>query len=98
MKKLTIVIAMIALTLMFSTVAFGQNGKRTQRRVQGGSLADGKYTLSNLSPNARQQNQAARPDNFTLNGTGVAGSGALRSAKAQRQSRAASYPMKSAVR
>jgi hypothetical protein len=51
---------MITLALTLSTIALGQNGERTQRRIQGGSLADGKYSFSNLGPHARQQNQTAQ--------------------------------------
>jgi len=60
MKKMTTVLAMLALTLTLSMVAFGQNGKRNQHGIQGGSLADGKYSFSNHGPNAQQQNQTAQ--------------------------------------
>jgi len=75
MKKMTTVLAMLALTLTLSTLAFGQNGKRTQRGMQGGATKGRQATGTgnNVGDSVvyvgGSGRKTAKPNNVTINGS-----------------------------
>lgn len=90
MKKMTTVLAIIALTLTLATLAFGQNGERTQRGMQGGATKGRQATgTGNNVGNSviyvgGSGQKTAKPNNVTINGG--TGNDTFGLAKGRRQS------------
>src|SRR5438552_3467232 len=102
MKKITTALAMMALTVTLSTMAFGQNGKRNQHVMQSSSTLGRQATRTGnntgssvvyVGGSQRQRNNAPQRSSVGEGGSKSIESfnfGSIQGAKAQRQSRAAS--------